>query len=75
MSPVRELIKAAIAKFGSEAKLADVIGVTQPSINEAKQKGRVSVLMALRIDQATGGEVSKHDLRPDVFPRDEACAS
>ena len=74
MTPT-ELIKTAIAKLGSEQKLAAAAGVTQASVNEAKRRGRVGVRMALGIERATGGEISKSALRPDVWPpSDEAAA-
>jgi DNA-binding transcriptional regulator YdaS (Cro superfamily) len=63
---------ALIAEFGSETKLAKALGVVQASINEAKRKGCVGQRMALGIDRATEGRVSKHDLRPDIWPRGDA---
>jgi DNA-binding transcriptional regulator YdaS (Cro superfamily) len=69
----RSLIEAAIAKFGSETKLAKAAGVAQASINEAKRKGQVGHRLASAIDLATGGAVSKHDLRPDIWPRGDAA--
>lgn len=64
---VSHLIKSAIDMFGSETKLASAIGFAQPSINDAKRKGRVGPLMALAIDKATEGRISKHELRPDLW--------
>lgn len=69
----RSLIEAAIAKFGTETKLAEAAGVSQPTINEAKRSGRVGHRLAAAIDQATEGEISKHDLRPDIWPRGDAA--
>lgn len=68
MSDVRTLLTTAIRSFGSEAKLAQAAGVTQQSINEAKLKGRVGPRMAIAIETATGGQISKSDLRPDLWP-------
>jgi prevent-host-death family protein len=69
MSQIRELIERAISLLGSEAKLAAAAGVAQPSINEAKKKGRVGAKMAAGIDAATDGRVSKNQLRPDLWPK------
>lgn len=61
------LIERAVAIYGSEAKLAEAVGVSQPAINKARKRGAVSPKLALEIDRATGGEISKHQLRPDIF--------
>ena len=66
---VRELIELAIALAGSEKKLGELCGYTQPAIWRAKKAGRVSGELAIAIDLATNGEVSKLDLRPDLWPR------
>lgn len=62
----RELIEAAIALAGSQAKLADACGVKQQSIWQAKETGRCSAELALQIEQATGGRVRAVALRPDL---------
>lgn len=70
---VSRLIEEAIALFGSETKLASAAGVSQPTINEAKRKGRVGHRLARGIDEATGGKISKSSLRPDIWPPNEAA--
>ena len=69
MNTVTTLIEGAIAQFGSETKLAKAAGVAQASINQAKRKNRIGHRLAGAIDRATSGRVSKHDLRPDIWPR------
>jgi DNA-binding transcriptional regulator YdaS (Cro superfamily) len=64
---VSEAIRRAVAILGSEVKLAAACGVTQPAISKAKHKGRISVRLALRMHQATNGEVSASELRPDLW--------
>jgi DNA-binding transcriptional regulator YdaS (Cro superfamily) len=68
---VRELIKAAVRKCGSQAKLGARAGVKQASIWTAIQAGRVSAELALGIHRATGGEVPGSKLRPDLWARPE----
>jgi len=68
MSSIGSLVEEAIAVFGSEAKLAAAAGVSQPYINECKHKGRVGPRLALGIDRATNGKISKSALRPDLWP-------
>jgi len=64
---VTALIEAAIVIAGSEAKLGKATGYSQNAIWHAKRQGRVSAEMALKIDRATGGAISKHRLRPDLY--------
>ena len=71
MSTNQTLIIAAIERFGSEAKAAAAAGVSQPVINEAKKTGRVGPKLAIGLDRATGGEISKSDLRPDLWPHSD----
>ena len=60
-------LELAIARAGSEAKLAGKIGYSQHAVWHAKRRGRVSAEMAVAIDKFTEGEVSKEMLRPDLF--------
>jgi DNA-binding transcriptional regulator YdaS (Cro superfamily) len=62
------LIEKAIRLAGSEAKLAAAVHVSQPAINKAKKVGRVTAEMAVAIERATGGEISRGELRPDLWP-------
>jgi len=68
METVRTLIERAISRHGSEAKLALAAGVSQPVVNDAKRTGRVGPKLAMGIDRATGGDVAKEALRPDLWP-------
>jgi len=68
MSSRRHMVRA-IALFGSERKLGDAIGYTQHAVWRAKTTGRPAPRMAIAIDLATGGKVSRFDLRPDMFVR------
>ena len=68
MENVSPLIERAIEIFGSEAKTARAAGVSQPVIHEARKKGRVGPKLAMGLDSATGGEISKTTLRPDLWP-------
>jgi len=74
METIRSLIDAAVARFGSEAKLARAAGVSQPVVNEARKKGRVGPKLAMGVDRATQGDISRCDLRPDLWPREREAA-
>lgn len=73
MSDVRPLIEAAIRDRGSEAKLAKACGVSQAAINKAKQVGRCSPNLAVRIEKACG--ISRRLLCPEFFRFAEPGAS
>lgn len=68
MPNVQTLIGKAVDSFGSQAKLATAAGCSQQLISQLL-KGEVGITaeMAQKIDRATGGAVSKHDLRADIF--------
>ena len=61
------LVTAAIRLFTSEAKLGAATGYSQNAIWHAKRTGRVSAEMAVAIDKATGGQIPKAAMRPDLF--------
>ena len=62
-------LKRACTLIGSQSLLAAVVGVTQPSVNHMLRSGRrVPAEWCLKIERATGGAVTRHDLRPDLYP-------
>lgn len=66
MSLLNALINKAINHYGSQAKLADAMGCSQQQISYLLKAKSISAEMALKIDAATNGAVSKHQLRPDL---------
>ena len=71
----RALLNNAIVLLGSQARLAEACGVTQASVWQAKEAGRVSAELALLIERATAGEVTARQLRPDLPWPDPRLAS
>ncbi len=62
-------LAAAVDIVGGQAKLARLLGVTQPNVWHWLHKSeRVPGEYVLRIEEATAGRVSRHDLRPDLYP-------
>src|SRR5258706_5579390 len=60
---------AALGIIGGQAQLARILGVSQPNVWHWLHKSeRVPAEYVLKIEQATGGKVSRHDLRPDIYP-------
>ena len=67
-------LRQAVAQAGSQAALAKICGVSQPSVWEWLNKGKsLPAEYVLKVEAATG--VSRHDLRPDLYPRDEPVPS
>lgn len=68
MSQLHQHIERAVQLHGSQAKLAMEVGCSQQYIswllNGANQ---ISAEMAVAFDRATGGAVSRYELRPDIF--------
>lgn len=52
---------------GSEAKLANETGLSQPLINKARRTGRAGPRLALAIHEFTKGAISASALRPDLW--------
>jgi len=56
----------AIRIVGTQQKLADALGIKSPSITEWHQR-KVPAERCLAIEHATGGAVTRQELRPDIF--------
>ncbi len=62
-------LNEAILKIGSQSALARLLGVSQPAVSGWHKRGTpLPAEHVLAVEAATG--VSKHDLRPDIYPRD-----
>lgn len=57
------------AQFAEKAKVPQ--GLVSQWVND---KLRVSAERVLDVESATEGRLSRHDLRPDIYPRDNAAA-
>lgn len=74
MPTLKDHIKRAIELRGSQAKLADAMGCSQQQISYLLKADSITAEMAIKVDMATGGAVSKRDLRPDIFSGSEQAA-
>lgn len=63
----KQAVQKAIDLSGGQAQLADKLGIKQPSVSYWLKVGKVSAEYTLKAEQATNGEVTRHDLRPDIF--------
>ena len=60
-----EALERAITEAGGVAALARAINVTSQAISQWE---RVPAERAIAVEQATGGKVTRHQLRPDLYP-------
>lgn len=67
--PLRAL-EQAIDNAGGQVAMATALGLKQSAIsNWVTRKKRVPAERVLSVERLSG--VSRHDLRPDLYPRDE----
>lgn len=53
----------------SQTATARAVGVSPQAVSEILRRGkRVPAEWCLKLEAATGGAVSAHDLRPDLYP-------
>lgn len=67
-------IERAIEIVGGQQKLAAACGVRYQAVQKWVRHG-VPAERVLDIEAATDGKISRHDLRPDIYPRDPSRQS
>ena len=68
MTNHRPLLEKAIKIAGSQARLAEAIGLSQQGVSYLLNGApTISAEISIAIDRLTNGEVSKEELRPDIF--------
>ena len=69
MSEFRQHVRRAVEIVGGQAELARRIGMSQPSVHDlCHRTKRIRADVALQIEAATNGQVSRSDLLPTVWP-------
>jgi DNA-binding transcriptional regulator YdaS (Cro superfamily) len=62
-----EALCSVLAAFKTQTAMADALGVSQPTVwRWLNQSRRVPAEYVLAIEAATG--ISRHELRPDIYP-------
>jgi DNA-binding transcriptional regulator YdaS (Cro superfamily) len=63
----------ALAKFdNNQSRFAEAIGTSQQLVSYWVRKDRpIPAELVLKTEEATG--ISRHDLRPDIYPREDAA--
>jgi DNA-binding transcriptional regulator YdaS (Cro superfamily) len=62
-----QALERAVKIAGGQTALAEKIGKTQPQIAMWLKRRTVDPAACIPIETAVGGEVTRYDLRPDVF--------
>lgn len=68
-----DALDRAIVVFGTQTALAEALGIKSPSISQWRSR-RVPAERCLDIERVTNGVVTRYDLRPDVFGKQERAA-
>lgn len=67
MDTKSEALKRAVKLSGGQAEFARLIGITAQAVSQWEE---VPPLRVLEVERVSG--VSRHDLRPDLYPLEEA---
>jgi DNA-binding transcriptional regulator YdaS (Cro superfamily) len=62
-----EALLRAVSLAGGQTALARRIGKTQSHVAQWLRRGRVGPTACIPIETAVGGQVTRYELRPDVF--------
>lgn len=69
---VNNALERAVAEVGSQSAFARFVGVSQPTVWAWLNDGKLlPAEYVLKVEAETG--VSRHDLRPDIYPREDAA--
>lgn len=66
-TPERAAIEKAISIIGGTMATARALNIKPPSVSRWLSKGKAPADRCLALQKLTGGVVTVHDLRPDVF--------
>jgi DNA-binding transcriptional regulator YdaS (Cro superfamily) len=67
-------IKEAAMYCGGQSSLARKINVKPQAVQRWCKTGKIPAERVLQVERATGGHVSRHTLRPDIYPLDKDTA-
>ncbi|AET91066.1 hypothetical protein BYI23_B004590 [Burkholderia sp. YI23] len=67
-------IERAAQILGGQSALARKLGCTPQAVSKMCSTGRVPAERVLAIENAVEGAVTRHELRPDLYPVEQAAA-
>lgn len=70
---MEKAIEKAVRVAGSQSALARAIGVTPQAVQSWCVSGNVPAVRVLDIERIVEGKVTRHELRPDLYPSELAA--
>jgi len=68
-----QALQDAVAHLGNMSIVARAIGKTSQAVSKQMKHGkRVPAEWCIPLETATGGKITRHDLRPDLYPKEDA---
>lgn len=64
---MKRALRRAIRVAGCQAELARRLGITSMAVTQWRKRGRIPAEWVTRIEEATGGAVTREELRPDLY--------
>lgn len=69
-----DALKRAVEVLGTQTAVSRVVGVTAQAVSDMVRNGqRVPAEWCLPIEAATAGQITRHQLRPDLYPEEVAA--
>lgn len=68
-------IQKACEAAGNQASLARMLGISETAVGKWVKRGFPPAERVLAIEEAVGGKVTRHELRPDIYPLSEEDAA
>lgn len=70
---VRSNIEKAVWLVGGQSAMARILGCTPQAVQQWVDRNRVPAERVLPIEAATSGRVTRHELRPDLYPVEQSA--
>jgi DNA-binding transcriptional regulator YdaS (Cro superfamily) len=61
------------AACGTQAELARRVGLQPMAISQWKRRGRIPSEHVIAVERATGGQVTRFEIRPDLYPTERVA--
>lgn len=66
-------LQQAVDRAGSQSALARLLNVKPQAVQQWVANGEPPVKRAIQIEEVVDGEITRHDLRPDIFGPSQAA--
>ena len=70
---MRTALETAAFLVGGQNKLAEALNVTPQAVNKWVKADRAPAERVIEIERVTNGEITRHELRPDLYPEHSAA--